>query len=280
MSLNLFRSLALAGWGWRSSLSQASRVSVWFPFLIIAAAQVLVLWFLVSFHQRWALPLSLPIVKWTGGEAATHYPDFFYLLPVMYARAMLVVVVFVASIATGAATVLFARSFGHETRESAWQCATRHAPKLITIAIISTLLFIGVSTLLAQVPSKLILENRMVRWSTRGAVLLGALLVESFFAYATAWIVLERAGLWTAIRDSFRVTAKTLLPTLLLVGVPVLLLYPFGYLSERVDIFATKVAPETLAGLLLTRIGFEFVLSFLLVGAITRLFVWRMEGAR
>ncbi len=280
MAVNVIRSLGLAGWAWRGALSMAPRVSVWFPFFVVAAVQFLVLGLLVSFHRPWAMPLALPLVKGVGGEAATHYPIFFYYLPVVYSRAMLVIAALVTSIATGAATILFARGFGLDLREGAWRAALRHAPKLIAVAILSTLLFYGVATLLGRVPPDLILGNRLVRWSTRGALLLSMLLIESFFAYAVSWIVLEQARLWPAVRDSFRVAARTLLPTFFLVGVPLLLLYPFSYLSQRIDLFADKLAPETMVGLLVLRIGCEFLLGFLLVGAITRLFVWRLEVAR
>jgi hypothetical protein len=278
--MNLFRSLGLAGWAWRGALSMGGRVSVWFPFVAIAGVQLLALGLLVSFHQPAALPLGLPIVKQIGGEAATHYPLFFYYLPMLYSRVTLVVVIFLASVATGAATVLFARGFGVEVREGAWRRAGRQAPKLIAIAVVSAALYYGASLLLGRVPQQVILANQLVRWSTRGAMLLAMLLVESFFAYATAWIVLEHAGLWASVRDSFRVTARTLLPTFIIVGVPILLLYPFSYLGQRVDLFVDKLAPETMAGLLVARIGLEFLLGFLLVGAITRLFVWRLEAAR
>jgi hypothetical protein len=280
VSVNLFRSLGLVGWAWRSALAAGARVSVWFPFLIIAAVQLLALGFLVSFHRPWAVPLALPLVQNAGGEEATHYPFFYYFLPMIYSRVMVVVAALVASIATGAATLLFARGFGVRLREGAWRGAWRHAPKLIAIALVSAALYYGASRLLGQVPQKMILENQLVRWSTRGAMLFAMLLIESFLAYTTAWIVLEGAGLWPAVRDSFRVTARTLLPTFILVGVAILLLYPFNYLSQRVDLFATKLAPETIAGLLLARIGFELLCGFLLVGAITRLFVWRLEATR
>ena len=276
----MLRSLGFVGWAWRGALSMMTRMSVWFPFLTVALVQLLALGLLVEFHRPWAMPLAWPIVHRAAGDAAVHYPVFYYYLPLVYSRVMIVVYVLVASLAMGAATVAFARGFGADVREGAWRRAVRHAPKLMAIAAFSALLLYGASALLGRVPNDLILKNPLVRWSTRGAMLLAQLLIESFLAYSTAWIVLERARLWPAVRDSIRVTAGTLLPTLILVGVPMVLLYPFGYVSQRVDLFINKVAPETMVGLLVTRIGFEFLLGFLLVGAITRVFVLRLEAAR
>ena len=62
-----------------------------------------------------------------------------------------------------------------------------------------------------------------------------------------------------------------------IVGVPAFLLYPFTYAAGRVDLFATKLNPETIGVLLTTRIALELVLGFLLLGCVTRLFLWRME---
>ena len=61
---------------------------------------------------------------------------------------------------------------------------------------------------------------------------------------------------------------------------PFLFLYPLAYAAERVDIFVTRLQPETVAVLLAARIVGELVLGFLLVAAVTRLFLWRLEAAQ
>ena len=81
-----------------------------------------------------------------------------------------------------------------------------------------------------------------------------------------------------ALKNSIRVTSKTLLPTLAVVTMPVLFLYPLDYVIGRVDLFATKLAPETIAGLLFAKIVVEIAVGFALVGAVTRLFIWRLEA--
>jgi hypothetical protein len=104
--------------------------------------------------------------------------------------------------------------------------------------------------------------------------------VQSFLVYATAWIVLRGHKVLPAMRDSIRVTARTFVPTFLIVAIPVLILFPLDYLAGRTDLYATKLNPEMTAGILGLRIVIQTLFSFLLVGAVTRLFLWRMESAR
>jgi hypothetical protein len=104
--------------------------------------------------------------------------------------------------------------------------------------------------------------------------------VQSLFAYATAWIVLMGHRLWPAIRDSVRVAIQTFVPTLVVVGVPVLLVFPFSYATTRVDLIMGKFRPEIAAGLVCMQLVCQVIATFLLVGAVTRLFMWRVEAAR
>jgi hypothetical protein len=277
--MSVFRSLGLAGWAWRSALPFAPRPSVWLPFLVIAASQLMALGLLLSFHRAWLLPWVLPMVERLGGESASHYPHFFFHLPVVYSRVGLVISMFVGSLAVGVATVIFAKGFGVERPGGAWSRALRRAPALILLTAITAAATYGASMLSSFVPKELVHGNRMVQWGTRGASLLLIVVIETLMTYATAWIMLEGARLLPAMRDSIRVTIRTFLPTAIVVGAPLVLLYPLSYLSGRIDLFALKLTPETVVGVLITKIGLELVVGFLYVGAVTRLFVWRMEVA-
>ena len=88
-------------------------------------------------------------------------------------------------------------------------------------------------------------------------------------------IVLEGRSFLGSLRDSIRMAAAILLPTIVVVGIPVLLAYPLDYLAGRSDLFLTKFRPELVTGVLLAKIVAELVLGFLLVGAVTRLYLWR-----
>jgi len=105
-------------------------------------------------------------------------------------------------------------------------------------------------------------------------------LIQGFFVYSTAWVVLMGHKFWPALRDSVRVTLRTFLPTMMVVALPAVILFPFSYAGSRIDIVARKFRPEVLVGLVSAQIAAELLVTFVLIGAITRMFLWRLEAAR
>lgn len=276
--MKLFRSLGVVGWAWRSCFPFLLRPAVWLPFLLIAGAQAVALIFLLSFYKPGILPFALPLVRLVGGDPATHYPTFYFVLPTVFYRVDMAIAVFVSSLAAGAATMLFAKGFG--TGEGpTWSVAVRRYPALLLLSAIVTAVLFGLSQVAALVPHDLILANGSVRWGLRLGVLLMLVIAQSLVVYATAWIVLKGHRLLPAIRDSIRVSLRTFLPTALVVGAPLLLLFPLGYLSGRADLFINKFQPDMVGALLVVRILVEIVLGFFLIGGVTRLFLWRLAGA-
>ncbi len=278
--MRFVQSLGIAAWALRSVAALLARPIIWVPFILVAGVQALVLILLIWFHSPALQAVGLPLVRLLGGENATHYPMLFYSLPTMFFRVNLAIAVLVTSIAGGAATLLFARGFGLDGVRTAWRDALRRAPALMIATLVMVAIIIGIAGLAGLVPREMYLNNAVVRWVTRGGTLLLFVVVQSLFAYATPWIVLRGHSAWPAIRDSVRVTGRTLLPTLVVVGVPAVLIFPLSYASGRVDLIAEKLKPEIVGGLLGMEVTAQLVLTFLLVGAVTRLFLWRMEAAR
>jgi len=276
----LFQSLGVVVWAWRSVGARAGHGRIWLPFLVIAAVQALVLMLLLEFHQPWLVPLAAPLVRLLGGEGALHYPGLFYALPEMFFHANLVITVVITSIAGAAATLFFARTYGFDSAPHAWRRALRAAPALVVATLVMVALMLGAARLATLVPERAMLENAAVRWGTRAGMMLLFVVIEALFAYTTAWIVLMGHRIWPSIRDSIRVTVRTLLPTLLVVGVPTVLLFPLSYAASRIDVLAEKFRPELVGGILGAQIVLQILFTFLVVGAVTRLFLWRMEAAR
>lgn len=274
------QSLSVAAFAWRSVATQASRPVIWLPFLGVACVQAVVLVFLVWFHAPALRALGIPLVKLLGGEGAIHYPGLFYQLPVMFFRANLVIGILITSLAGGVGTLLFARHFGLKDREEAWKQALRSAPTLIGVTLVMMVIIYAISRLATLIPLDLALSNPTVRWGTRATMMGLFILIQTLFAYTTAWIVLMGSKAWPAMRDSVRVAARTFLPTLLVVGVPAVLLFPFSYVAGRVDFIGAKLRPELIGGLLSLQVIAHILFTFLLVGAVTRLFLWRMEATR
>ncbi len=274
------QSVKVAGWAWRGAFSMMLRPITWVPFLLVTAVQFAVLAILVFFDKPLILPFGLPLVQRLAGEAATHYPVFYYALPTLFSRANLVIGALVASIAGGTATLLFARFWGMGNSDGAWRRGFRAAPTLIPLTLLVIGILYGIGALVRLVPRDLMLTNAAVRWGTRGGMLAVFIIVQSLFGYTTAWVVLMGHRFLPALRDSFKVTGITLLPTLLVVALPTALLFPISYATSRIDLIAQKLRPETTLALVSVQIVMELFCTFILVGALTRLFVWRMEVGR
>ena len=278
--MDFFLPLGVAVRAWQSAAVLALRPSIWVPFLLMILAQLLGLGLLIGFHRDALLPIGLPLVELLGGDVATHYPVFFYALPTMFARYNLAVTILIASLAGGVATLLFARAFGSASGGGAWKAAARRWPALVILSVVSVGLALGVGYLSALVPAELTLGNRIVRWGVRGANLFVFIILQSLLAYTTAWVVLRSRGAWPALRDSVRVAFNTFLPTFLVIAVPVVLLYPFSYATNRVDWIVSKFRPELVSTVIGVQLVCEMIAMFLVVGALTRLFLWRVEAAR
>jgi len=64
------------------------------------------------------------------------------------------------------------------------------------------------------------------------------------------------------------------------VGVPAALFFPLAFTTGRGAFIAGKLRPELTAGLLGLNIVVGTLLAFVVFGAITRLFLWRVEASR
>jgi len=276
--MTLFRSLAVAGWALRSAARQAAKPALWIPFLLIAALQILGLEAILGFCRPGISTVALPLVRWVGGDAATHFPTFYVALPVIFARWDLVLGVVVASLTTGAAAALFARAYG-QTAPGAWSTAARRYFPLTGVALVAALLSLVVFVLGNQVLQQ-VMADRALRWTARLGMMAVFVVVESFLVYASVGIVLEGWGFLGSIRHSAGVAAALFVPTVVLVGLPVFLVFPLDYLAECSNLFLTKLRPELMTGVLFLKIAAELVLTFLLVGAVTRVYLWRCREER
>jgi len=272
--------LRVAVWAWRSAVALFPRPRIWLPFLLVGSVQAAALLLIVSFYHLALLQLGQPLTRLLGGQAAIHYPILYYALPTMFNRLNLVIDALIASIAGGAATLLFARAFGLGQEQKPWKRAIRHASTLVPATLVAMALVLGLGALATLVPKELTAQSFTIRWGIRGATFLVFTLVQGLLIYATAWIVLMGHGLWPAIRDSVRVALRTFLPTMIVVGLSGVMLFPFQYAGSRADFVASKLRPEMVGSLLALQIVFQVLVTFLLVGAITRLFLWRAEAAR
>ena len=275
---SLFRSVGIATWAWRTVLSCSMRPRIWLPFLVIAAVELLTLGLLVSFHRPVLQDVLVPMITGIAGDGATHYPFHFWALPLLFSRFGIFIAVIIGSLAVGAATLHFANTFGHQSSEAPWRLAMRRYPALLTLSVLLALTIYGLSELRgAIIPVAAIRESSMVRWGTRGTMLLLFVLIQSFLVYGAAWILIKGENVLSAARNSFRLTARTFLPTFLIVAAPALIQLPLSFLTNQASVLGDKFRPEMVSVLLVSGIGLQLLLGFFLVGAVTRVFLLRLE---
>ncbi len=273
--MNLFRALSVALWSLQASISRLFRFSIWVPFLMVGALQLLLLEILLSFHRPVVMSVALPLVTWVGGQGATHYPFFYLALPSVFARVNIAVAVLASSWSVGAGTLLFARSYGQETA-APYAEARRRYGALVVVAVLEAALSIGIFLVAGGLPRDYH-SAAAVRWGARLAPVAVFALVETFLIFTSPWIVLGGRGPFAAIGRSVRTAGRRFLPTFGVVLLMVLLNYPLDYLSQRSDLFYGKFNPELLAWVLVLEIAAAAILGFLLTGAVTRLFLWDRE---
>ena len=274
------RSIRAVGWAFGSTLRHAGRLRLWGPFVLVALVEAILLILLVEFHRPLLQPLFLPLIRWVGGEAATHYPVFYQALPAALARLEILLAVILLSWTTGAATLLFAAALGRDEGNDVWGRALRRFPALVGFALVTAVVVFGVFQVGRLVPSERILHDGTIRWGTRAGLLGLGVLVQSFLVTGTAFIMLRGRSLAGALSGSLAFGLRNLVPLALVLAIPVLVKYPVTWLSSRGDLFVRKFVPETMSTVLGVDIFLGMILSFLTVGTITAYFLWRQEEGR
>ena len=276
MGVDLFRPLGRAGLAWRSLRLAAGRGRIWAPLCILALARLAAILVLFSFHVPWLASFGVPLVHWLGGEAATHYPQHFFALPAMFAQAELLITVLVASIALGASVVGFAACYTRRELSPAWQLALRAAPHLMLLSLLLVASSVGSAAVLDRLVP-LALPDRLQGPGEWAAQLGIDVLVQAVLAYAIAAIVLLRRSILGAISLSFRLARRNPLTTLLIVGVPALLLQLAILAMKRWNPMAIGLTPEWITAGVLFQVLLELLLAFVVLGSTTRVFLSRVK---
>jgi hypothetical protein len=266
---------AVVGGATRTLFPLAARPRLWFPFLALCAAQLAALGLLVSFHHPLLLPVGAPLLKSMGGNEMVHYPILFYGLPAAVLRVNLFLAILLESFTSGVATLLFATAFSGGSYRDAWSIVGRRYPSLLLLGVVAVGLTYALSFLPPLVPPQQFATDPAMRWGTRGGMLFLNAVLQTLFAYSTAWVVLKGYGPIRALAEGMTLGLRMFLPTFLVVLVATVLLFPFDFLAGRPDFLVQKLRPEVITWLLGLRSAAQIVVGFFLTGALTYLFVWK-----
>jgi hypothetical protein len=260
----------------RLVLSVLGRVRLLLPFLIYGALQLITVGVLCGFHSSSLSGVMEPVVRLVGGEGATHYPQLYIALPSLVEKSFVAIHVVLGSLLVGAATLLFWRRFERRSGSllDGFDTAGRRYARLLGIALVVDLVAVTLSTLvyrLATGGSGGIFAGPFV---ARGISLLLALLVQTVAAYAVPAVMISNLDLLGALRRSVQIVSRNFAVTFLVVLVAFLPHVPLRYLASKSLFIVEKLRPELVAWLTGLDVVLGVVTTFLVVGAITQLYLF------
>ncbi len=276
--MNALEQTVLAGQALWRTLRRMGSARLWTPWLVLGLVQALVLAALTAFARPWLAWVLAPLVRAGAGEAALHYPDFFRALPLLYDRADLVVAALVGSIATGWSVTLFASDW-RGARVAVGEGWFRVAPRSLALVLVQlpfNVLAFGLSVAIGH-----LLAGRvgMTLRAGQAAGLAAMVVLQALFLYLPAVVVLERRGLGAAFAALPRTWARGFWAALV-VGVAALLpLLPLDFLGRRTNLLVERGTPELVAGLVVLDLLVGLLVSFLLAGSSTLVFLGAVSDA-
>jgi hypothetical protein len=270
--MNALEQVTLAGQAAWLTLRRMGDGRLWAPWLALGAVQAAVLLCLAGFAHPWLAWALAPLVRAGAGESALHYPGFFRALPALYARADLVVTALAGAAIAGWSTALFAGRWrgAPASPGAAW---VEVAPRMVTLVLVQ-LPFNVLAFVLSAGIGRLLEGRGGMALRLGGMAGLGAMvLLQALFLYLPALVVLERRGLRGAFAALPRTWARGFWAGFVLGAVALLPLLPFDALSQRVDLLVDRGAPELTAGLTALQLVAGLVVSFLLAGGSTLVYL-------
>ena len=266
-------------WLWAQCFKSMRNVSTFVPFLLYGLVQVILLYSLINFNQSPFSSYLIPIIRKFFGEAALHYPNFFYILAPFYSQVNLILSGLIGVIIIGMGTHLFAVTF-NGSKSTLGQAIKSTMPRyglLFIVWILESALTIAMIIGVPWILNKLLQpEYRISRFIELGGLLLG-IAMASIFAYTTALIVLDKQKLLRTLSQTFSIFKKNSITTFLLIAIPTFLYFPINFLTRKSVVLITKFSPEIIVLLLSTGVFISFISSYFQIGTITRFYLLLKE---
>ncbi len=260
--------IALLFWSWKETFMALRRPLVLVPFIVYALVQLFLVAGLVFFMYPPFSFLFLPLLRWLGGEAALHYPNYFLGLPQAFDLLNLGLSGILGIGVVGAATLLFAANDRKATWGSRMQNVRARYGHLFGAWLVETALSLAVIYgCAAWAASNPALGKYLGVVRVLGVIFVGALL-----GFTSALIMLERQPFPSAIVMSMRSFARYGIFAFIFVGVPSLLQFPIQFLLSKSAVIVQKLNPEIIAGIVGASIVAGMISNFLIIGALTNLY--------
>jgi hypothetical protein len=226
------------------------------PFVIFALLEFIAL-IILYFAVRMPLRLIFgPAIKTFWGERFLHYPLNFLLLPKLASFARMGLSILFASLLTGMAVAIVLEVY-HKKQinlQSAFKSALKSYANLFIVVFIFTTLFYFSVKIITIVLIRYFMAGHSRLLFLKPEIWLGpvlmainfliALLIQAAFIYAIPILIIEKEKLVKAIIKSLLLFKKLFVPTLILVGLPMLFYIPVIVLEYNSTILIGRTFPE------------------------------------
>ncbi len=251
-------------------------VRLWPPFLLYVLVGLLAVWGINSMFSPLLASWLIPLLIWCTNVGITHYPQHLAYMPTAFQWINLATSLFIESLLTGAATLMFLAyyrgekpSFGVAVK-SAW----KEYGKIFLIWLVTE---VAVILLFRLIPG---LFREYVAGSPRreyalslGLALLSSLLI-ALFIYAIPYLMIRKRKLGSCFSGTFNLFFRNFFMTYFFVAIPqfiitVLLILPL----QSTDTLVRKFNPGLILILMVALVFVSAVSSFFTTGSIVRYFL-------
>lgn len=272
--MNLYRAVGTVAQAWMFALRGVRRARTREPFVLVGGIQLILLIALGHFHTPALAGFLTPVVRWLGGEGATHYPDHFWALPEVIRGADTILAILFTFIAWGVATLRFSE------RAAPWSAGFRRSGALMGIGLLSAGTVWIITSLFDLIPIEITMRSFIIRMGFQGIELLMIVLVQSLLAYAIAFVLLDGRTFGGALAGSVGFFRQRWMTTFLLLALPAAILFPMTFFLFEMNMDEAGLVPEGVGMLLTVRLVIRVFFDVLVVGGLTFVFLGRKAESR
>jgi hypothetical protein len=266
-------------WSWAETLRALRRRVGVHPLLVYAAVQLVVLVMLALFAYPPFVSFVMPLIRWRLGEGALHYPTSFLALRAIFGQADMVLTVLLGGFVTGAAVWLFSVYYGggEDPRTTGFRVAAKRYIPLLVIALVG----LAIAQIVTRVPMGFwghLADERPMRFRILRMMTIAVVMgVQALLVYAIPYVILGGRRVWSALGSSVSLAVRNPVTTYLIVAVPAALELLPALLVRNSSVIAYRFAPEGLAVVLGLWVVVIFFVTYLMVGAATRFYLYATQ---
>ena len=239
-----------------TSKSFKQKPILWVPFAVYFAIELITLAILYLAPRMPLKIIFAPPIRTFWGERFLHYPYNFLLLPKLFSLSRMFSSVVLGSLLTGMAVVIISHIYQkkHIKLGLSFKAAFKKYISLFTIVLIVTMLFFYLTKVMPWLLIKYFSAGHAKLLFLKAQIWMGPillclnyiliLLLQAFFIYAIPVLLIGQEKLLKSIMKSFVLCKRMFIPTIILVGIPMLIYIPFTIVNQNIFFLINNVFPE------------------------------------